>query len=261
MRRLLAGRHERAFERTYRRHVGDVYHYALGVLRDPLDAEEVTQTTFVKAYRGFRREGGAPPGLNALLAIAHDVCRVHAGRQRLKDVDSHAARAADVRRALRRLPFDQRAALVMREVEGRSYAEIAEVLAASVGAVETLIFSARRALREALEGSVSCDEAELALSRQLDGRLARRDRRLLRTHLRSCEECRALAGYQKAERDALRALAAIPLPETLRSFSAETGQPQVFAAAGVSPNGGPRGPRMPPPSSAVPDGGGARRSD
>ena len=52
-----------------------------------------------------------------------------------------------VLRALGRLPFNQRAALVMRELEGRSYSEIADTLGVSVPAVETLIFRARRSLR------------------------------------------------------------------------------------------------------------------
>ncbi len=215
-------RQQRAFERSYRRHVGDVYHYALGVLRDPLDAEEVTQTIFLNAYREFRRRSARPPGLNSLLALAHDVCRLRGGYPRLEEVDFFAEEeftsVADVRRALGRLPFDQLAVLVMREVEGRSYAEIAEILALSVGAVETLIFQARQELRKELEGSFTCHEAELAVSREFDDRLSRRERRLLRTHLRSCEECQAFARCQQAQRDAIRALAAIPLPDTLQSF-------------------------------------------
>src|SRR5205085_2944094 len=56
----------------------------------------------------------------------------------------------DVRKvleALSRLPLNQRGALVVREVEGRTYTEIADTLGVSVPAVETLIFRARRALR------------------------------------------------------------------------------------------------------------------
>jgi hypothetical protein len=45
------------------------------------------------------------------------------------------------------MPFNQRAALIMRELEGRSYTEIADTLGVSVSAVETLIFRARRSLR------------------------------------------------------------------------------------------------------------------
>jgi len=49
--------------------------------------------------------------------------------------------------ALGRLPFNQRSALVMRELEGRTYAEISDTIGVSVSAVETLIFRARRSLR------------------------------------------------------------------------------------------------------------------
>jgi RNA polymerase sigma factor (sigma-70 family) len=224
MRPQLARRRERAFERMYRRHVGDVYRYTLAVLNDPMDAEEVTQTTFLNAHLGFR-EGKSPRlQLNALLAIAHDVCRIRGSYQELEDADllreeEEQTTARDVRRALGRLPFDQRTVLVMRELEGRSYGEIAEILAVSVAVVEAYIFQARQALREELEGAFTCHKAELAISRHLDDRLSRGERRLLRAHLRSCEDCEAFALCQLAQRASLRALAAIPLPDRLQSFA------------------------------------------
>ena len=70
----------------------------------------------------------------------------------------------DIQRALSALTFPQRSALAMRELEGRSYKEIAAALELSESAVETLIFRARRAFREQLEGTVTCSEAERALS-------------------------------------------------------------------------------------------------
>src|SRR5207244_13486882 len=85
--------------------------------------------------------------------------------------DEDVPSAEEIRRALGFLGFNQRAALVMRELEGRSYAEIAAILELSVGAVETLIFRARRALREQLEGDLTCREAELTLSRLQEQRL------------------------------------------------------------------------------------------
>jgi hypothetical protein len=106
----------------------------------------------------------------------------------------------------------------MRELEGRSYADIAELLGISVAAVETLLFRARRALREQLEGSLSCSEAEAALSLQLDGRLSRADAGPLRSHLRSCETCRRLARRQRAQRKGFKALAVVPLPSGLASL-------------------------------------------
>jgi RNA polymerase sigma factor (sigma-70 family) len=225
-------RADRAFERMYKRHVGDVYRYALAVMRNPADAEDVTQTTFLNAYRSFVEKGNRPEKpQNWLIAIAHNVCRQRfrqsarrpsevAFEDDIADtlVDDDMPSGEDIRRALSHLGFNQRAALVMRELEGRSYAEIAEILDLSTSAVETLIFRARRALREQLEGSLTCGEAEFAISRQLDGRLPRQERGQLRAHLRECAECAAFARRQRAQRGALKSLALIPVPGSLSSF-------------------------------------------
>jgi RNA polymerase sigma-70 factor (ECF subfamily) len=224
-------RTDRAFERLYQRHVAEVYHYALAVLRHEADAEDVTQTTFLNAYRAFQRGERPHSPHNWLIAIAHNVCRQRfrqSARRPLEVtfveelveglVDDDAPSANDIRHALRHLAFNQRAALVMRELEGRTYGEIAEILGLSVGAVETLIFRARRALREQLEGSLTCREAELAVSRQIDGRLPRAERGALRAHLRECRECASFARSQRAHRAAFKSLAALPLPASLGSF-------------------------------------------
>ncbi len=219
---------DRSFERLYRKHVGDVYRYALVVLRNEADAEDVTQTTFMNAYRAFEQGERPEKPQNWLIAIAHNVCRqrFRQSQRRPNEVGfeeelaeavvvDDAVSAEDIRRALGHLAFNQRAALVMRELEGRSYQEIADILEVSVSAVETLIFRARRALREQLEEGITCREAELSISKQLDGRLARKDRGALRAHLRECDECAGFARSQRAQRGALKGLAAIPLPTSL----------------------------------------------
>jgi RNA polymerase sigma-70 factor (ECF subfamily) len=225
-------RSDRAFERMYKRHVGDVYRYALAVMRNPADAEDVTQTTFLNAYRSYVEKGNRPEKpQNWLIAIAHNVCRqrFRQSARRPSEVafeddiadtiaDDETPSGDDIRRALSHLAFNQRAALVMRELEGRSYVEIAEILDVSTSAVETLIFRARRALREQLEGSLTCGEAEFAISRQLDGRLPRPERGQLRAHLRECPECSAFARRQRAQRGALKSLMLVPLPGSLGSF-------------------------------------------
>ncbi len=67
-------RTDRAFERVYRRNVRHVYGYALAVLRSPEDAEDVTQATFLNAYRAFER-GEQPRSEDSwLIAIAHKLC-------------------------------------------------------------------------------------------------------------------------------------------------------------------------------------------
>jgi RNA polymerase sigma factor (sigma-70 family) len=225
-------RADRAFERMYRRHVGDVYRYALAVLRNPSDAEDVAQTTFLNAYRAFQRGERPRKPQNWLIRIAHNVChqRFRQSARRPNEVafdedlaeavarDSDAASAQDLALALSRLAFNQRSALVMRELEGRSYAEIAETLGLTLAAVETLLFRARRALREQLEGGLTCREAELAISRQIDDRLPRAELGALRAHLRECRDCATFARSQRAQRAAWKGLAAIPLPSSLASF-------------------------------------------
>jgi RNA polymerase sigma factor (sigma-70 family) len=152
---------DEAFEQLYRDYVKDVYHYALALLRNPADAEDVTQTTFLNAYRAFRRGEEIVKPQNWLIKIAHNVARSRYARstRRVKEVplEDHLDQLAipederpnveGVLRALGRLPFNQRAALVMRELEGRSYVEIGDTLGVSVAAVEALIFRARRSLR------------------------------------------------------------------------------------------------------------------
>jgi RNA polymerase sigma factor (sigma-70 family) len=152
---------DQAFEILYRRYVKDVYHYALALLRNPADAEDVTQTTFLNAYRAYQRGIEIEKPHNWLIKIAHNVARTRYARasRRVKEVplEDHVEQLAvpeaeqpdvvGVLRALGRLPFNQRAALVMRELEGRSYAEIADTIGVSVSAVETLIFRGRKSLR------------------------------------------------------------------------------------------------------------------
>jgi RNA polymerase sigma-70 factor, ECF subfamily len=151
---------DRSFEQLYQRHARDVYQYALAVLSNPADAEDVTQTTFLNAYRAFQKGERPQKPHNWLIAIAHNVCRMRwrqAG-SRPKEValdeapepaalDLDRPDLAEVLTALAQLSFNQRSALVMRELEGRSYQEIAEVLGVSVSAVEALLFRARRRLQ------------------------------------------------------------------------------------------------------------------
>jgi len=151
---------DRAFEQLYKRHAREVYQYALALLANPADAEDVTQTTFLNAYRAFEKGERPHKPHNWLIAIAHNVCRMRwrqaGSRPREVALDEAPEPAAlddeqpdldEVLTALAALSFNQRAAIVMRELEGRSYQEIAGVLGISVSAVEALLFRARRNLQ------------------------------------------------------------------------------------------------------------------
>ena len=223
---------DRLFEQLYNVHVGDVYRYSLGLTGNPADAEDVAQTTFMNAYRALA-DGERPLNGRAwLIAIAHNVCRQrfrHEARRPSEVVlveelveelvpDDRAPTAGDIQRALSHLAPSQREALVMRELEGRSYAEIARTLELTIPAVESAIFRARRALREQMETSLTCDAAEASISLQIDGRLPRSDRGALRAHLRECPACRTLAKRQRAQRHGWKAFAALPVPSSLSSL-------------------------------------------
>ena len=224
---------DQAFERVYRQNVRHVYGYALAVLHRPEDAEDVTQATFLNAYRAYERGESPRSPDNWLISIAHGLCDQRARQESRLEVVAYEDQAdepvpedagpspSDVRRALGRLPFDQRAALIMREVEGRSYAELVEILGVASAEVESLMFRARRALREELEGSLTCHQAEWATSRRLDGLLGRAERKQLRSHLRECDDCNQFARSQRTQRTALRALVDVPLPASLASFFAK----------------------------------------
>jgi RNA polymerase sigma-70 factor (ECF subfamily) len=145
--------------------------------------EDVTQTTFLNAYRAFQQGTRPEKPKPWLITIAHNVCRSGSARRsdgrtrssstsasgKEREDDISTPSAEDLRRALSQLAPNQRAAIVMRELEGSSYAEIAEVLGISVSALETVLFRARRALREQLEEQLTCQEAAFALNKQLDG--------------------------------------------------------------------------------------------
>jgi RNA polymerase sigma factor (sigma-70 family) len=152
---------DRAFERLYRRYVRDVYRFALVLVRNPSEAEDVTQTTFLNAYRALKAGEEPRRPQSWLLTIAHNAARSR-GRRALRrprevpldDVvgqltvpEHERPNVRELLRALRRLPLNQRAAITMRELEGRSYPEIAETLGVSVPAVEALLARARRTLR------------------------------------------------------------------------------------------------------------------
>jgi RNA polymerase sigma factor (sigma-70 family) len=150
----------------YARHRGLVAGLCRGMLRDAEEAADATQQTFLAAQRALRA-GTRPHEPAAWLAtIARNECRMRI-RSRMaapsvvaldENLDGAgdatyqgAVRAASVdelRVALGELPERQREALLLREVRGLSYDEVAAAMEVSPPAVETLIFRARRRLVE-----------------------------------------------------------------------------------------------------------------
>jgi RNA polymerase sigma-70 factor (ECF subfamily) len=156
-----------AFRLLVERYEGRVYAIAYGLLGHREDAREVAQEAFLKAYRmlgSFRGDAGFYTWLYRIVVnLAIDLRR----RDRpapLEDPDRmRDARSEDpageayrgelraaIRTAIDGLPPEQRAVIVLRELEGLSYAEIAEVEQIPIGTVMSRLFYARRKLQAAL---------------------------------------------------------------------------------------------------------------
>ena len=105
--------------------------------------------------------------------------------------------ASRIWQALDRLPFDQKTAVVLREVDGLRYDEIAFSLGIAVGTVKSRLTRARQALRAELLGLqrmiryVDCDFAQPRLDAFVDGELPMGDQVLVESHLRWCTTCAA----------------------------------------------------------------------
>jgi RNA polymerase sigma factor (sigma-70 family) len=152
----------------YERYSEQIFGYCQHQLGSREEAEDAVQTTFMNALRGLQR--GIVPELESawLFKIAHNVCLSrHRSSWRRGKVESpnnfevlqevvagpdHAAdeliRLQDV---LEGMPENQRRAILLREWQGLTYKEISTELGLTQGAVETLIFRARRALAQGLE--------------------------------------------------------------------------------------------------------------
>lgn len=136
------------------------------LLSDRSTAEEVTQEVFVKVISRAHQYDGRAEVSSWLFAIAANACRDRRRRDRratvvpldgvpepvqkgegIEGLLSDRERREAVRRALAALSEEQREALVLARYHGLPYAEIAEVLGISVGAVKTRIFRAVEALK------------------------------------------------------------------------------------------------------------------
>jgi len=172
-----------AFEPLVARREGEIYRLCARMLRHPDDATDATQEAFLRAYRGLRAFRGEASFRTWLTGIAINVCRNRltsvatrmdrrsvglssedpaTGEPRTLDPpDPHpdperAARGAELGRAIQAalatLAPEFREALLLREMQGMEYEEMAETLACPVGTVKSRLSRARSALREALEG-------------------------------------------------------------------------------------------------------------
>jgi RNA polymerase sigma-70 factor (ECF subfamily) len=168
---------EAAFNWLVTHYHGPVFGLVSGILDDRSEAADVTQEVFLKAFRGIRgfRQGSALRTWLYRIAVREALNHrrwLWRHFRRLSSVDcgddgealeieAHQASPFEelasreveqtVRQALAQLQEAYRTAVILRDLEGLSYEEVAEVLEVSVGTVKSRILRGRRCLREILE--------------------------------------------------------------------------------------------------------------
>ncbi|HET9737645.1 MAG TPA: sigma-70 family RNA polymerase sigma factor [Solirubrobacteraceae bacterium] len=208
------------------------------------DAEDLLQDVFVRAY-GALRSDTRDVNLRAwLYRVAHNRCIDHlrrpvpaaadvfeVSRKPLRDPIEEAQRREDLARLVEdvgRLPEQQRSALLMREMDGMSYADLAVTLDVTVPAVKSLLVRARVGLVEAAEArDADCHDIRADLAASCDRGVKASAR--ARKHLRHCRGCRE---YRTALRGVRRSFAALNAGPLALAFAKLVGLGSGSAATG-----------------------------
>ena len=167
---------EDKFLELVHKHKTQIYQHALYLLKNREDAEDITQETFIRAWE-HRRELRLKTVRSWLLKCAQNLCFNLLKRQKFQEpltegdeteletlLHRHTHRSnplpdeivikrelkASVHCAIKKLPPAMRSVIIMRELEGMSFKEIAKVLEQPEGTVKSTVFRARRKLRELL---------------------------------------------------------------------------------------------------------------
>lgn len=151
-----------AFETLVRAYQAPVWRMVLQLVRDEQLAEDVTQETFLRAYRFLPRYHGKSKFSTWLLSVARncamDELRRHQRRKRLDDrlrarpdpPTIEQGGRLEVHEALAALPIELREPIVLIDMLGASYAEVAVILESPVGTVKSRVHRARLTLAAAL---------------------------------------------------------------------------------------------------------------
>ena len=259
---------DRAFEILFERYQGRITAYVRGMVRDHGRAEDITQEVFFNALRRMRDTDRSIAFRPWIYEIAKNACiDAHRRSRRTQEVsydNDEALGAADQGRlvspravpeavearesleslqgALGALSESHVDVIVLRELEGRSYAEIGEQLGMSRASVESTLFRARKRLESEYNDLVTgerCRQVQAAFATMSGGRPRLRDRRQISRHLAWCQSCRhqaRLAGLdiEVAPRVPLRKKVGglFPVPAFIREWFARGILPGQIAGVG-----------------------------
>jgi len=252
---LFRSGHEEAFDVLHERHRRRLHAAAARALRSSGgDAEGIVQEAFLRAHRTLK-EDRRPVELKPWLhRVVRNLCIDELRRNRLsttaledgehagaqEDVYSTLSRRHELRRLiedLADLPEQQRAALLMRELDGLSHEEVASALDVSPAASRQLVKRARSGLVAAAEArDAECGEIRDALLLAHDEK--RRPSEHALRHLKTCSACREFRDGLKATRAKLRVLVPSigmgPLAGLLGSVAGGGGLTAKVAAGGAA---------------------------
>ncbi|MFQ5804044.1 MAG: sigma-70 family RNA polymerase sigma factor [Candidatus Methylomirabilales bacterium] len=168
-------RKRQEFEDTALVHMNSIYSVALRLTRNKTDAEDLFQETFLRAYRFFHQFRSGTDCRAWLFAILHSlfVNRVRRASYPTVDLNEervyreggtssslpgnpevdliHRLAGEDIERAIDALPPKLRVAVVLADIEGCSYREIAEICECPIGTVMSRLYRGRQTLRDALK--------------------------------------------------------------------------------------------------------------
>jgi RNA polymerase sigma-70 factor, ECF subfamily len=259
---------KQALEKLLERHQAQVYRFGMKMCRDPEDAKDVLQDTLLAMARGVREFRGASSISTWLYTIARSFCIKKRRRSKFapeeeRSLDTDAAVEARrlaapgsdpvealagkqvehaLEQAIAALDPMYREVLLLRDVEGLSAPEVAEVVGASVQAVKSRLHRARLSVRERVapllgvepEGPASggCPDVLMMFSRHLEDEISSELCAEMERHLERCGRCRGTCDSLKRTLAMCRtAGTSIPVPTTvqasvksaLRTFLVENG--------------------------------------
>lgn len=172
VRRVQSG-NKGAFDLLVLKYQSKIITLIMRFVKDPFDAEDVAQDTFIKAYKGLATFRGDSAFYTWLYRIAVNTAKKHLisksrkvvsdgvdaqeaeqfeSADKLKNFDSPEQNVLSdelrqtIAKSMDKLPEDLRQAIVLRELDGLSYEEISEVMECPIGTVRSRIFRAREAI-------------------------------------------------------------------------------------------------------------------
>lgn len=197
-----------------------IYRFGMKMCRHPEDAEDVLQETMLALARSLRDFRGGASMSTWMYTIARNSCAKKRRKSTFapaqeESLDGLSLLSEDagpqtlmesrqaweqVGEAIRLLDDEQREVLLLRDVEGLSASEVAEVVGVSVGAVKSRLHRARAGLRDTLalanisradinDRTDSCVDIRLVFSRHLEGDLADDICETMEAHVASCAHC------------------------------------------------------------------------